>query len=275
MLVGLASAVERIYTPAAAPVYIVPVSTHACKLGWWAVPCCAPPLIFLFALCPALLRQQCCLHVFASIPLPTSGLARAVAPHRPLAWLDTAPCSLGLLFRAGNQSLGVAASLRIPRCSQCHSLTATRPMIDRSGAIDFEEFVALTKHLRLDLSREKALKIFALVDHDQKHKLSLFEFEEAVEEVEMEVVRKALELLGLSRTALVGAAVASVGMLLMLLGFVLLGAAVFSDGATFGSVVSALLPLSAGAGLRASAKLNSKDYDVKSKVEEALDVLRY
>lgn len=132
----------------------------------------------------------------------------------------------------------------------------------------------LTHHMRLDLSREKALHIFSQVDRDQTNELSLSEFAEAVEHVELEVAKKALELMGLSRSTLLSGAAASVGTLLMLFGFVLVGAAVFADGGSFSSIVSPLLPVSAGAGLRSSAERDTEEFSVKDKVEEALEIVR-
>lgn len=132
----------------------------------------------------------------------------------------------------------------------------------------------LTHHMRLDLSREKALHIFSQVDRDQTNELSLSEFAEAVEHVELEVAKKALELMGLSRSTLLSGSAASVGTLLMLFGFVLVGAAVFADGGSFSSIVSSLLPVSAGAGLRSSAERDTEEFSVKDKVEEALEIVR-
>lgn len=148
------------------------------------------------------------------------------------------------------------------------------PTAPASGSVDFEEFMALMKHMHLDLSKEKALQIFSKVDRDQTGDLSLAQFTQAVEQVQLEVAKKALELMGLSRGALVGAAAASVGTLLMLLGFILVGTTVFADGGTFGSVVSSALPISAGIGLKASSDKEGKSFDVRDKVEEALDIVR-
>lgn len=133
----------------------------------------------------------------------------------------------------------------------------------------------LTHHMRLDLSREKALHIFSQVDRDQTNELSLSEFAEAVEFVELEVAKKALELMGLSKSTLLSGAAASVGTLLVLLGFVLVGSSVFADGGTFSSVVSAMLPLSAGAGMSSSAEGETEGgTTVKDRVEEALEIVR-
>merc|ERR1712167_399351 len=106
---------------------------------------------------------------------------------------------------------------------------------DESGSINYDEFVEISRFMNLNLSRERAMKIFSEADADASGWISYDEFESALVLLRREVSQGGLAKLGYSTAVLVGTFVSLVGLMGGFFVFIFVGMSAFTTGTTFGS----------------------------------------
>jgi len=133
---------------------------------------------------------------------------------------------------------------------------------DHSGDINFEEFLDLTKYLKLNLTDHQSMKIFSqsakgdgLLDKDN--------FEHAMNLLRNKISSKALNMLGLSTGELMKILLVHVIILFFMFGFIFLGIAAFTNGTTFSTIINSLLPIvsALGLGMTTGAPASTQEKD--------------
>ena len=97
---------------------------------------------------------------------------------------------------------------------------------------------------------ERAKEIFSAADRNNSMSLGHREFRRAMKGIQKELSKSALARLGLSRRTLVLAVAGAGFVLLLVLVFIFLGISSLTTGSAFGAVINAVLPMTAGEGVR-------------------------
>merc|ERR1711881_567169 len=120
-------------------------------------------------------------------------------------------------------------------------------MGDASGSLDFREFRELLRHCNLDLSRERAKRLFVELDHStSNYQLDKPEFREGMVRLQDELTEAAMSSVGLSRQAVIRGTIGVAIALLLVIGFMLAAAGALTGGGAFSAVVNSALPMTGG-----------------------------
>lgn len=118
---------------------------------------------------------------------------------------------------------------------------------DASGSLDFREFRELLRHCNLDLSRERAKRLFVELDHSTgNYQLDKPEFREGMVRLQDELTEAAMSSVGLSRHAVIRGTIGVAIALLLVIGFMLAAAGALTGGGAFSAVVNSALPMTGG-----------------------------
>jgi len=142
---------------------------------------------------------------------------------------------------------------------------------DKSGSIDFDEYVEVMKFLNINIPRYKAIEIFALNDRNRDFLLDFDEFQCAIRALQEQLTYATLQTMGLSMKTIIGTVLFGFTVLTGLLGFILVGIAAFTSGSTFGAVVNSALAGAGGLGVNTvdgdGEEIDATDHD---QLEEVL-----
>eukprot|EP01006_Ploeotia_vitrea_P023713 TRINITY_DN56295_c0_g2_i1.p1 TRINITY_DN56295_c0_g2~~TRINITY_DN56295_c0_g2_i1.p1 ORF type:complete len:290 (-),score=56.78 TRINITY_DN56295_c0_g2_i1:81-884(-) len=146
---------------------------------------------------------------------------------------------------------------------------------DKSGQIEYEEFVELLRYMNLRVTKEKARKLFARADADGDGMIAYNEFDTAVEIVEDQISSGVLAMLGLSTATMIKVFVTSIVLLLLIFVFIFCGIIAFTTGTAFAAVINSLMPAGAGVSVATSAKdkIQERVEQIKDKLEDMLEML--
>jgi hypothetical protein len=140
--------------------------------------------------------------------------------------------------------------------------------IDDSGYISYGEFKDLCKYMGLTLDEEKSLEMFAIADKNNNNCIVIYEFQNAMLIIQLEIARETLNKLEITTTDLVWFGVLTFIYLILGLIFVFLGIFAFSKAEGFNSVVNSIMPLTAGV-LAATRRI-----DLESKIEKVKEYIK-
>eukprot|EP01006_Ploeotia_vitrea_P023712 TRINITY_DN56295_c0_g1_i1.p1 TRINITY_DN56295_c0_g1~~TRINITY_DN56295_c0_g1_i1.p1 ORF type:complete len:292 (-),score=66.40 TRINITY_DN56295_c0_g1_i1:171-980(-) len=146
---------------------------------------------------------------------------------------------------------------------------------DKSGQIEYDEFIELLRYMNLHVTKEKARKLFARADTDGDGAIAYNEFDAAVEIVEEQISGGVLAMLGLSTATMVKIFVTTLVLLLLIFVFIFCGIIAFTTGTAFAAVVNSLMPAGAGVSVASDAKdkIQEKVEKIKEKLEDMLEML--
>jgi len=119
---------------------------------------------------------------------------------------------------------------------------------DKSGTIDFEEFMEMLKYMHLPLDRPKALRIFSEAQKGDGN-MGHDEFEKALNLINEKVTTRVLSMMGFSTATLLAWFIFLVVLVLALFAFIFLGIGAFTTGSTFAAVINSMIAVSAGGAL--------------------------
>lgn len=128
---------------------------------------------------------------------------------------------------------------------------------DSTGVISFTTFKSIFKRLHIEISTHEAKTLFAHADENGNGSIDRTEFRATIMELQARFRHKAMEALHLSTANIVLGVLWVLFVLVLFLGFLMIGVVMLADGTTFTSVITGMLPglgkavgfLSAPAGL--------------------------
>ena len=111
-----------------------------------------------------------------------------------------------------------------------------------SNKITFTTYKSLLKNLKLKMSPHAAKALFAHADEDNSGAIDRHEFKSTIKSLQIKFRDEAMHELGLSQAAIVGTVLYVLFMLLLFLGFLMIGVVMLADGTTFTSVITGFMP---------------------------------
>jgi hypothetical protein len=139
---------------------------------------------------------------------------------------------------------------------------------DESGSITFSEFQDLCKYMGLYLNREKGLRMFSMADTSGNNLIEVWEFQNAMILIKLQIARETLTKLGITTEDLVWFGVLTLIYLILALVFIFLGIFAFSKAEGFNAVVNSIFPLIAG------IVAGTRSIDIKQKLDQVKDYIK-
>jgi hypothetical protein len=114
--------------------------------------------------------------------------------------------------------------------------------VGQTGHLSFSEFQLALKRMRLNIPDHEARVWFDQLDLDDSETITLAEFQTTIKTVRQKFQHMLLDTLALSKENIYLLTIWTAVLVLMLLVFIILGAAAFSDGSTFSAVITGAMP---------------------------------
>jgi hypothetical protein len=139
----------------------------------------------------------------------------------------------------------------------------TKYDVDKSGALEFEEFFEILKLLNYPKQMKEAavMSIFVNADNSKTGSLNMTEFKKGLQMDQDRQSSRVLELMGLSPKAMIGIVLGLLGVLLILFGFIFMGIAAFSTAGGFAATVNSSFPVMSGVGASSGETPGDADKD--------------